>query len=313
MGGMTMASPAKSVLLAPNELPRPEDLTYPLLASLKYDGNRHLRMKGVSYTRSLKVQPNKNLSAHLPQLSAATELVWDGELWSPKMSFSELQTIIRAKDKPIPEHVKFYIFDMMTLDEWNGECSTPFARRSQNLAQWFWEFTPRNCEYVRQELVTSATKVRMLYAEALEAGFEGLILRDPNAGYKHGRATIKEGSIFKQKPFDLLDAKVIGFEQQKAVREDAVRTTNELGRTAKTSKKADFTVADNIGALHVRDEKGREFSIGWGRGWDMAKRKELWDDRASLVGRWVEVRFMAVGEKALPRMPQLIRFRDDKE
>lgn len=308
---------AKSVMLAPNELPSPDDLTYPLLASLKFDGRRCLVNPDGLWSRTMKPQSNKNLPAHLAALmeySRDCGLVFDGELYSPDLTFNELESVFKSDDAPIPESVAFYCFDSMKADQW-GACPDDFQTREGLTGMRIRTHTNelKHVKVVSQVPVFNAAEVRAKYEEALEAGFEGLILRSLEGKYKHGRATLREGTIFKQKPFDLLDAKVIGYEQQQGLKADIKRTKNELGRTARTFKQADYELVENMGALKVRDEKGREFSIGWGKGWTQAKRLDLWVRRDSLVGEWVEVRCMGVGEKDLPRMPQLIRFRESKE
>ena len=304
----------KSVLLAPSKLPKPEDLQYPMLASLKFDGLRMLVRPGDMLTRSMKPQPNLNLRSHLGELMQfllSNRLVLDGELYSDEIDFSELSGLLRSTDQPIPDHVHFHVFDVLTVDEWERGEMPGFFDRVSFLNQLKLDRFPR-VRTVEQRRVACADDVRAMYAEALEAGFEGVMLRSMRGKYKQGRATEKENIIFKQKPFDNHDAVVIGFEQQRAIRDDIERGVNELGRTKRTHRAEHFGLADNIGNLRLRDEKGREFNCGWGRGWTHAKRKELWDKKDSLLGRWVEFRCMGVGEKDLPRMPQLVRFRDDK-
>ncbi len=312
----------KSVLLAPSKLPKPEDLKYPLLASVKFDGLRMLLRGGVPgagtkdkfLTRSMKGQPNLNLPAHFADLLAFVDeakLVLDGELYSDEMDFSALSGLLRSSDGEIPDHVHFHVFDVLALEEWEQGTGNGFFYRLGHLERLNLERFP-HVELVEQRRVDNADEVKEMYRTALAAGFEGVMLRSLDGRYKQGRATEKEGIIFKQKPFDNHDAQVIGFEQQRAIRDDIERGVNELGRTKRTHKAEHFGLADNIGNLRLRDEKGREFNCGWGRGWTHAKRKELWDKRDTLIGRWVEFRCMGVGEKDLPRMPQLVRFRDDK-
>lgn len=313
--------PLKQVLLAPNELVSVEDHEkadrFPFFASLKLDGNRCLVMDGKLYTRSMKQHVNVNLVPWLRgicELSKIKGWIFDGELYSHELTFSEMQSIFRAKDKPIPEGVALHVFDCLTTHEWaDGENTDNFMHRQMRLARAFTSAVLKHVVMLKQPIVKSAAEARALYEKALAAGYEGLILRNGSAQYKWGRATVNENIIYKMKPFDLLDAQVIGFQQQEKVKDDAVRSTNEMGRTARTSKAADHELVECMGALRVRDERGREFNIGWGRGWNYEKRTELWKTRDSLIGQWVEVRHMAVGEKDLPRMPQLVRFRESKE
>lgn len=311
----------KQVLLAPSQMPTPEEHEvaerYPMLASMKLDGNRCLIYDGKLLSRTMKEQPNRNLAGHLKEVCAFSRKhnwIFDGELYSHERSFSELQSILRSHDASIPDDVKFMCFDGMNKLDWDGPLGHGFHDRN-SLVQEKWRDSDipwQHFALLEQRMVWNPTDVHDYYDHAIRHGYEGLILRDPAGMYRHGRATVKQGIIFKIKAFDTLDAIVVGYEQQVEVNGTAERTTNEMGRTARTHKKADHHPVNCMGSLQVRDEQGRLFSIGWGKGWDYAKRTELWHQRNSLVGRWVEVRHMVAGEKDLPRMPQLVRFRDDK-
>lgn len=312
----------KQVLLAPSEMPTPEEHQaagrFPLLASHKLDGNRCLIYKGKLLSRTMKPQPNENLPGYLAgicEYSKKFAWVFDGELYSHERPFSELQSILRSKDKPIPGDVNYHCFDGFPEPSWDDISGFGFEDRLEELKQR-WTYSPitwANFQFVPEFKVSNVLILNTLYESSIREGYEGLILRDPSGMYRHGRATVKQGIIFKMKAFDTLDAVVVGYEQQVEVNGTAVRATNEMGRTARTHKAGDHHPVNCMGSLQVRDEKGRAFSIGWGKGWDYAKRTELWNQRDSLVGRWVEVRHMVAGEKDLPRMPQLVRFRDDKE
>lgn len=305
--------PAKSVLLAPNQLPDPATLTYPLLASVKLDGRRCLLQNGKFLSRTMKAQPNVNLYGHLAEIAAYSKshgIAFDGELYSHELTFSELESVFKSGTAPIPPSVKFHVFDIVPNA---AQKNMGFRDRLAMLEDLVMLKCWPNVWFVHHDQYCNAKQVQAMYEDALSEGYEGLMLRDPKGLYKHGRATLREGIIFKMKPFITLDAKVIGFEQGQRLKAGIERKTNELGRTAKTYKAEDHEPDDTMGALRVRDEQGREFSLGWGRGWTHAKRKELWNNRSSLLGEWVEFRCMGVGEKDLPRMPQLIRFRDRKD
>lgn len=301
-----------SVMLAPSELLPPEKLRYPLLASAKLDGNRCLIRPDGLFTRNMKPQPSAHLHERLaPMIDACaiTGISLDGELWSPDMPFNELQSFIRAKDKPLPESIQFYCFDAII---WGYAHSDEFHERlrtARDMAECF----PGIARYVEHARVNEPDDVRSLYASMMEMGYEGLILRDPCGHYKYGRATVNEALMFKAKPFETLDAQVIGWEEMLQMREGVERERNELGRMKRTTKAEDREGGTGImGALIVRDEQGREFSAGWGRGWTQERRRQLWADREKITGKWVEIRYFAHGEKDFPRMPQILRFREEK-
>lgn len=306
----------KQVLLAPSKLFDPDKHTsWPVLVSTKLDGNRALFLNGKIFTRSMKEQPNRHLYTRFSDLVKFTKdnpgVAIDGELYDHTIPFSDLQSILRSKDAEPTPHLMFYAFDY--IEKW-GTPDRDFASRQASLQRSLQHTGVVRC--LRQTMLHTPSEVQAVYEEALNFGYEGLMVRNPSAPYKYGRATTKEDIIHKMKPWITDDAVVIGVEPMRRLRNGLDRGKNEIGRTKKTYKQDDFVEVDEIGSLIVRDEKGREFSLGWGRGWDAVKKAGVWKDHkksADVVGRWVEYRSMGVGEKDLPRMPQLIRFRDDKE
>src|SRR5690606_8348078 len=66
----------------------------------------------------------------------------------------------------------------------------------------------------------------------VDAGFEGLILRDPNGPYKYGRSTAREGWMLKLKRFKDSEAEVIGVEEEMHNGNEA--KVNALGLTERS-------------------------------------------------------------------------------
>lgn len=306
----------KQVLLAPNKMPTPKEHKeagrFPLLASVKMDGRRCLIHKGQLLSRTMKRQPNLNLPKHLAGIikhSKERGLTLDGELYAHNLPFGELESILKGHDTFIPSSIAFHCFDVLRTEDW-GAPTMHFAVR----ASWTMLLPDLpNLVKVPHALIEDEVQLQQAYEAAIADGYEGLILRNPNGLYKHGRATVNEGIIFKMKAFETADAKVVGWKEQQKLKSDIERTTNEMGKLAKTYKEEDFEPANTMGALIVVDERGREFSLGWGRGWTHAMRQKLWRTRHNLLGQWVEFRYMVAGEKDVPRMPQLLRFREAKD
>lgn len=302
----------REVMKAPHEILLPDQHTYPLLVSTKLDGNRCFILNGKFYTRSMKPQPNQNLRRHLAGIAEWTERTGcavDGELWSTEMEFNELQSVVRSHHVVIPDHVRFYAFDLLTAD---GNLSLPFRERDYFLKDMYEYHGWLHTHYLSHFYIETPEALTWMYDTALRSGHEGLILRNPKGRYKAGRATVREGLMFKMKPFETIDAKVIGWSEQESIRMDAPRHLNEMGFLARTSRAEHLFKAGTMGSLQVMDETGRVFSIGWGPGWNHAKRQMLWNDRHNLLNQWVEVRAFPHGEKDLPRQPQLLRFREPK-
>jgi len=163
---------------------------------------------------------------------------------------------------------------------------------------------------VTQWAVNNVPEVYALYENALAWGCDGLILRSLQGKYKFGRGTIKEGLIFKMKPFRTFDAKIIGVIQGTEVREGAEKKINELGRSVTSKKKDDRVLIDRACDFVVLYE-GKELKVSIAM--TNEEKTEVWKNKEKYIGRWIEYKGMLVGAKDLPRHPGFVRFRDDKE
>jgi DNA ligase-1 len=152
-------------------------------------------------------------------------------------------------------------------------------------------------------------EIEPLYENALAWGCDGLILRDPNGRYKFGRGTIKEGLIYKMKPFQTFDAKIIGIIQATEVREGAEKKINELGRSVTSKKKDDRILIEKAAAFVVMYE-GKELKVTIAM--TDEEKEDVWKHQNKYLGRMIEYKGMLVGSKDLPRHPVYIRMRDDK-
>ena len=145
----------------------------------------------------------------------------------------------------------------------------------------------------------------MTEAQALDAGYEGLIVRSVNGPYKFGRSTMKEGYMLKLKRFLDSEAVILDMDEEQA--NNNVAQVDALGHTKRSSHKAGKAGKGRMGALRVRDVNpnspvfGREFEIG--SGFDLSDREEFWQNRAACIGKIVKFKFFAIGILDKPRFP----------
>lgn len=293
---------------APNQTVDIKTVKYPLLASYKIDGIRCLFKDGKMYTSALKQFANIQLWNRFKDLAKITtkkDAIFDGELFTHDITFNELSGVCRQLDKELPTNLDFYCFDAIH----NKEFIQSFQTRITLLSATGIDYLP-HIQIVEQWSVFSPDEVNNLYKNALAWGCDGLILRDPNGKYKCGRGTIKEGLIYKMKPFETFDSKIIGLIQSTEVRKDAEKTINELGRSV-TSKKKDDRILIKKAAAFVVLYKGKELKVTIAM--TDEEKKDVWINKQNYVGRWIEYKGMLVGSKDLPRHPTFIRFRDDKK
>jgi len=294
-------------MLAPNEKIELKELNFPLLVSYKLDGIRCIFKDGQMYSRALKQFPNVQLRKrfeYLAKLSKEKNIILDGELLAKSLTFNELSGITRQLDKELPEDLFFYCFDAIHQEDFlmSFRIRTTFLETLDIKFEYF--------KLVTQWAVNNVPEVYSLYENALAWGCDGLILRSLQGKYKFGRGTIKEGLIFKMKPFRTFDAKIIGVIQGTEVREGAEKKINELGRSVTSKKKDDRILIDRACDFVVLYE-GKELKVSIAM--TNEEKAEVWKNKEKYIGRWIEYKGMLVGAKDLPRHPGFVRFRDDKE
>lgn len=317
----------KSVLLAPNEQLDFDDprIKYPMLGSLKFDGTRCICVDGELLSRSMKPQKNPNLPEALAELVAISRnrrLVFDFELYDHTLPNHGAHTsILASHEADIPDSMRCHIFDAMSLDEWERVGHDfepmPFAKRQAMYREIVREHPSLkgNDRYVAVEQVevSSAVEARDLFEVAVEEEYEGIMLRCPNAGYKHGRATHNEGLIFKFKQFETVDGRIIEVVQRRRLKDGIERTQTPTGHTERVHRKDAYELDDMVGAFKVLFPDGTESEVNYGKGFDHSVRREHWANRHELIGRMVEVRHLPHGAKDGIRIGTLVRFRPDKD
>lgn len=264
---------------------------FPLLATPKIDGIRAVVLKGSLVSRTLKSIPNtalrKALESVLPEGT-------DGEVTHGE-SFQTSTSAIMSKQGPLSGYV-YHAFDYIgpTVD-----ISTPYSQRITELSRLM--NTPsrkillRAVEHMVQVNILMPTSIKDIAAlDAFESkmlvkGFEGLIVRKPDGGYKFGRSTPNEGLMLKIKRFEDAEATVVGVEEL-------------------IHKETD--ISGMLGSLVSVRLDGVTFKIG--SGFTMVQRKEMWERRHEIIGKQVKYRFFKIGSglKAAPRFPTFIGFRD---
>ena len=314
----------KSVMLAPNETVglECEHIKWPMLASYKIDGQRGIIIDGQMYSRSLK--PLKNLInwryRALIEAAKSAGLILDGELYSKNYEFSDLMSILRKETTKVPKDVKFHVFDAIPIRNWRKGEGLPGFQARVKLYREFAHSVGLDDDLVavKQWKLDDPELAQHRLTKAFKKGYEGLMLRSLHSEYKRGRATLKEGSIFKFKDIVTSDAVIIGFEQGTKMSDsyrESKRGRNEDGSKKRSTKKETRVPVNRIGSVVVRTRDGIECGVGFAKG--VRKKLEAegltWSNRGEWVGRWVEVRHMEHGAKDKLRFGGIVRMRPDLE
>ena len=225
----------------------------------------------------------------------ARSYVFDGEVVSN--SFQDLMTQVHRKSDVQAQDARLMLFDVVPLVEFKrGESVMGQRRRTAFLKENFSKiFADSGCiELVPQkefdlDIFTDEIEFKDYNREMVEAGYEGIMIKDPNGRWQGKRST----AWLKQKPFIEVSLAVTAVEEG---------TGRNQGR---------------LGALICEGEDdGKTIYVNVGSGLTDAQRKEFWADTEALVGQVVEVRADAVtqnqdGSYSL-RFPRFMRFRGFK-
>lgn len=281
-------------------------IKFPMLASPKLDGIRAVVLNGKLLSRSLKPIPNK----HTRKLFESSN--WyeglDGELivgspTDPKCFNKTTSGVMSEDGEP---DVNYYVFDQIPEYSWMREDS-PFKNRYSDLQN---NMPLDHVVLVPQKMVWNLPELEEFEQECLSAGYEGVIIKDPNSPYKYGRSTLREGYMLKIKRYQDAEATILSVEELLSNTNEATR--DELGKVKRSNAKAGMVPQDTLGALIVKDIKtGIEFSIG--TGFDETLRKELWDNKDNIIGKVVKYKFFAYGAVDKPRHPVFLGFRDKRD
>jgi DNA ligase-1 len=233
--------------------------------SEKYDGLR-------GYWDGRKLWSRKGNLIHAPDYFLAElprDVALDGELWIGYGKFEETASIVRS-EKPDDrwKSVHFMVFDA-------PQAKGTFEERMQFLHATFPEGN-RFVRVVTQERCKGVTQLLAERDRVVRQGGEGLMLRRPASAYEVGRSP----TLLKVKPYDDAEATVIAHEP------------------------GNGKYAGKLGALRVRTDDGKEFSVG--SGFSDAQRES-----PPPVGTVITYRFRGLTANGMPRFPSFLRIRRD--
>lgn len=282
-------------------------LRFPLYVSPKIDGVRAVVRGGVVLSRSLKPIPSRSVQ----RLFGRVEFDGlDGELviGSPNDQnvFQKTMSGVMS-EHGIADGLMFLVFDYVTD---STSVATYEKRYHQATISVLASYTDKiqmlphlRCEGL-EEFSSFAER-------SLSCGFEGTMVRSPEGPYKYGRSTLKEGHLLKWKPFADGEAVVTGFVELEHNENES--SLDERGYAKRSTSRDGKVAAGTLGALLVREvDTGRSFSLGGG--FTAAQRQEIWDTRATWLGRIARFRhFSVTGVVDAPRFPVFAGWRDSKD
>lgn len=218
------------------------------------------------------------------QRAIAQELkgyIIDGEGYDHSLKFEEISSILRTEDKPLTPNFRFYVFDVLTEEEWRLKTSVPLKERILRRIILGNKY-PDVFVAIDNWLVSTPAQVLELYNQFIEEGYEGAMIKDLDALYEWKRSKY----MLKVKPEDFVDVTITGYYEGQG------------------------KYVGQLGGFVCVDEEGNEVRAGGGyKDW---QRVEFWENKDLMLGKIIEVKFTMKTGKDKFRHPNFRRVREDK-
>ena len=218
-----------------------------------------------------------------PELVKLGDGCYDGELMGD--DFISLMRQAYRKDDVDTSKTYLALFDYLPLEEWDSrESRMTCENRYEELLD---RLTDSGADLdllqpvERSTISSNYSLIKECHDEYVQDGYEGAMIKDPKAPYKFGRGW----GVMKFKAFHDADLPIKGFEEG---------TGKHQGK---------------LGAIVV-DYK--DVTVKVGSGFSDELREQIWDDRASFIGRTVEIRYQEVTNDGSLRFPTFVCFRNDR-
>jgi DNA ligase-1 len=276
-----------------------EDLSeltnYPYIVSPKLDGVRCLTTPLGAVSRKLIPVPNDFVREKLNKLPVGL----DGEIRARDSDFDVSTSLFRNKSKIFP--FTYDVFDR--IDITGGIWNRIRGLKRQDLGD--------NCllRVVPQIRVSDLRELMELENRFVADGYEGIMIRSPDAFYKFGRSTRKEEGLMKFKRWMDDDAVIIG--RKPKLKNNNPKVSDALGNAKRSKHKANLEPQDTLGAL-LCSLNGHNFDIG--SGFDDETAIRLWKmTDEELYSHKVKFKYKGLTKDKVPLFPIYLGLRTPED
>jgi len=260
----------------------PKRVSFPVYVDTKLDGIRCITVReGVElklYSRNMKEFRNyPTIAEELKKLNL--DVRFDGEITMGHFQ-NLMRTLSRKEDGiELAKDAVYNIFDVMDTTKTFRERLASLDDIKKRIDQL--ELT--HLRIVTHRYADDENELKAFYTSQLEAGQEGIMVKDLGAMYEFKRSY----SWMKMKPCNDIDIRIV------SVQEGLGKYTNMLG--------AFICELPNANIVQV------------GSGLTEVERQEFWKNKDTLIGRMIEVKYQEFTLEGTLRFPVFKRFRNDKE
>lgn len=231
---------------------------------------------------SLLLSSQENVFFGVPHIKRFLEdhnvkLKLDGELYRHGLSFDDISSIVSREVNIHPNHnlMQYHVFDI---------CEPLMNQVERNKAlKELEESLPSNdiIKFVPSFIAYSLDDVMRHYDQILNAGYEGIIVRNIFNNYTPKRSTL----MMKFKPKKSDEYTIIGYTEEISI---------------------DGIPKNSLGAFICSGDDGTSFNVG--SGFTREQRENYWNDKELFIGKTCVVEYQhTTSGRGVPRFPIFVR------
>ena len=214
-----------------------------------------------------------------------TNAILDGELYSENISFEQICSLVNSDDY-VPEEdveIKFYIYDMIL----NNNLDETFENRYKRYSSIFDTNIDNHIISVTQTLVKSEEDMKILAAQFVSEGYEGLMLKQGDAKYDFGKRSV---ALLKYKEMHSDEFKI----------KDIFIAENDPERVQ---------IELYIDPFNLQET----FKIGTLKGNKEENYNNYYLNKNNLIGKWLTINYQTLTSYGVPLFPVGIAIREGTE
>lgn len=301
-----------------------DKVKFPCIVQAKIDGCHSINRHGKLLGRSLKAHDNLWVTEDFsyPEFHGFCGEMYATELGDNHPDLCRITSghLRRIKGEP---KITWLLFDYVTEETKD----LGYVERMNKLEYYLDSIRHLyndEIKVIQSTIVNSMQELLALEEEYLNEGYEGIIIREPNAPYKYGRCGKTFMGVWRVKRF--IDAEFLIEEIEEGNKNNNEAITNELGRTERSSHQENMQPNGLVGALlgtlldDVLDpqtkaviiRKGEKIKVAPGS-MDHAMRKYYFENQSEILNQIGKFKLFPKGTKQLPRFPQFTSIRNPND
>ena len=194
----------------------------------------------------------------------------DGELYCHGLPHEDIHSIVSRSTNLHDAYqlIEYHVFDHIVEEIDN------YRRKRELCSALGLQIISPNIRYVQASMVTDLPAIMREYNVLISLGYEGIIVRNPDAPYVRKRST----NIMKYKPKKTDTYTIVGWKEEISIHGEP---------------------KNRLGALILTSDEGTEFSVS--AGLNDEDRKAFWGIRDSLIGKSAIVHYQAMTKYGTPK------------